>query len=163
MTFLFDTFANLFARHVLHHRPARFLTLAAFLGARLHVLVVGELLACRAALVAGFRTDRRTVLTGHHRREVFIRAFVLHVGAMSGIGVACPLAVRAGVGTGPHHLVVFGKSVLLLQPRLGQRRQSAEGEGQRHHTDNAGLSSGHGTLLFKKQSSQRTAKPITGP
>src|SRR5450631_4409321 len=40
--------------HVFHHRLARLLALAALLGTRLHVLVIGERLARLAAHFAGF-------------------------------------------------------------------------------------------------------------
>ena len=168
---LFKIMRHLIARHVLHHRLTRLLAFAAFLGTRLHVLVVGKLLARRATQVAGFRTaladqdgirptsrhdlggggtDSRTVLTGHQGRQVFLRAFMQHVGAVGGTRVARPLAVRAGFGTLLHHRIVFRMMHLLLRlPLLGECHHTDEG--QRRSTETADFSSVHEPLLSLKR------------
>lgn len=49
---------NSLGRHVFHHRLARRLALAAFLGTRFHVLVIGELLTRLAAPGTRINTGR---------------------------------------------------------------------------------------------------------
>ena len=131
---------------------ARLLTLAAFLGTRLDVLVVGELLARLGTLVAALgtaighhggkrpatRTDLGTggtagctVPTVHQTRQVFLLAIGQQLCTVRGTEVASPLAVAAGFRTLLQLCIDLHVRRLSL---LGERTDDGESERQRHHT-----------------------------
>jgi hypothetical protein len=154
---------------VRQHFLAGFLTLAAFLGAHLHVGVVGELLAllrtARACVDACLTDQRRerplagddlrrggayvgAILAGGERRQMLVRAFVQLVGAVRGARVTSPLAIAASLGAGGKHVVAVMLVVMLVAFRisvfLGYLRETGalqRGEGQRRSASDSKLTS----------------------
>jgi hypothetical protein len=100
--------------------------------------------------LCGGGTTRRTVLAVRHGFQVILLAFVQHVGAVGRTSVARSLAIRAGFGTFLHRLAVFHVFHLLFLrlPLLGERNQTDDGKGQRHHA--AEFVNLHGAFLFLK-------------
>src|SRR4029079_17365922 len=103
---------------VLHHLAAGLIAFVAFLGAHLHVLIVGELFALLAAQSAGNaarfadergegttarddlssgRADVGTVLAGGQRRHVLLFAVEQQMRAVVGARVARSLAIGTGL------------------------------------------------------------------
>lgn len=142
---------------LLGNRLARLLALAAFLGTRLHVLIIGERFARFGTMIAALgtaighhggqrpatRTDLRTggtagrtVPTVHQARQVFLLAIGQQMRTVRGTQVARPLAVGAGFGTLLQLLIDLHFRRLGL---IGERIHADDGEGesQRHHTDSA--------------------------
>jgi hypothetical protein len=146
----------------------RLLALAAFLGTRLHVLIIRERFARLGTMVGTHRTaighhggkrtatrtdlgtggtTRRTVSTVHQARQVFLLAIGQQIRTVGGTEVAHPLAIRAGFGTFLQLLIDLHFRRLGL---MGERIDADDGEGerQRHRTDSTEHSILHGKLPF---------------
>ena len=135
---------------VLRHRFARLLALPALFGTRLHVLVVGELLARLRTLVTALRTAlghqgglrpaprthlsaggtaRRTVLTLLEGRQVFLLALGGQRGTVGGAVVARPLAVVARLRTR-----IVGGVVLVVGGDVAGTGEQEHGEAEEGQT-----------------------------
>ena len=156
--------------HLFRNGLARLFTLAAFLGTRLHVLIVGERLARLGTMVPtrrtaighhcgkrpATRTDLRTggtaggtVPTVHQARQVFLLSIGQQVRTVRGTEVARTLAIRAGFGTLLQLLIDLNLCRLDL---IGERIHADDGEGEshRHHTDSTEHSILHGNSPLLK-------------
>ena len=149
---------------------AHLLALAAFLGTRLHVLIIRERFARLGTMVATLRTaighhcGKRpatrtdlgtggtagcTVPTVHQARQVFLLAIGQQVRTVRGTEVARTLTVGAGFGTLLQLLIgLHFRSLGLIGKHI--HADDGEGESHRHHTDSTEQSIHHGNSPLLK-------------
>ncbi|MGI0091716.1 MAG: hypothetical protein ACREBS_08405 [Nitrososphaerales archaeon] len=124
------------------HSSASLFAFAAFLSTLLHVLVVGNFLACLGATSAhicarfadflgerstsGYDLGRRrtnvgTVLATHQGRHMLFLAVFEQIGTVGRAAIAFPLTVGARLGTGLEFLPMSGM-MRMFRPTLGECR-----------------------------------------